>query len=66
MGIFEWYDKKAKQLRWTDIAFLKLGVAAFVLMIAKLWSPILSLDWYWYGLIFVLAYIKIMKKVFGK
>jgi len=31
---------------------------AFGLMIAKLWSPILYLDWYWYLIIALLAAIK--------
>ena len=28
------------------------------LLVAKLWGPILSLDWYWYGILTVLASIK--------
>jgi len=35
---------------------LKLCVAAFILVIAELWSPILSLEWYWYGIIFIVTY----------
>lgn len=64
MGFNQWLNKKARSLHWTDISFVKIAVAAFILMVAKLWSPILSLDWYWYGIIFVVAAIKPMCKVF--
>jgi len=41
-----------------DIRLSKLGGLAFGLMIAKLWEPILILDWYWYLIIALLAWIK--------
>ncbi len=57
MNFFEWANKKIGKLTWIDMGLTKLSVAAFVLMIAKLWTPLLSLDWYWYGLIFVVLAI---------
>jgi hypothetical protein len=57
MNFFEWINKKIGKLTWIDIGLTKLSVAAFVLMIAKLWTPLLSLDWRWYGLIFVVLAI---------
>ena len=51
-------DAKIKKLNRVDIGFIKLSVAGAILMIAKLWEPLLSLDWYWYAIIFVLAAIK--------
>ncbi len=59
-------DSKIKKLNWLDIQFIKLSVAGCILMIAKLWEPLLSLDWYWYAIIFVLAAIKPAYKVLGK
>jgi len=59
-------DSKIKKLNWVDIQFIKLSVAGCILMIAKLWEPLLSLDWYWYAIIFVLAAIKPVYKVLGK
>ena len=59
-------DSKIKKLNWLDIQFIKLSVAGCILMIAKLWGPLLSLDWYWYAIIFVLAAIKPVYKVLGK
>lgn len=66
MGFETWADSKIKKLHWIDIALVKLSVAGFVLMVAKLWEPLLSLDWYWYAIIFVLAAIKPMFKVYVK
>ncbi len=66
MSFGTWTDSRIKKCNWIDIQFLKLSIVGFVLMIAKLWKPLLSLDWYWYALIFVLAAIKPVSKVFGK
>jgi len=55
MSFITWLNSQAKKLDWVSVQLLKLSVAGFVLMIAKLWPPLLSLNWYWYGLIFVLA-----------
>ena len=66
MGIIFWADLQIKKFNWADIQFIKIAVFGFTLLLAKLWSPLLSLDWYWYVLIFVLAMIKLLFKVFGK
>jgi hypothetical protein len=47
-----------KKMSWHDISAVKLSMLAFTLLLAKLWPPILSLDWYWYAALFVLALIK--------
>ena len=43
---------------YIDIRLTGLVGLAFGLMIAKLWAPILYLDWYWYIIIALLAGIK--------
>ena len=43
---------------YIDIRLTGLVGLAFGLMIAKLWAPILYLDWYWYLIIALLAVIK--------
>ncbi|MDO9464067.1 MAG: hypothetical protein Q7J67_02040 [bacterium] len=58
MSFKTWADSKVKKLSWIDIKLIQLSVAGFVLMIAKLWEPLLSLNWYWYAVIAVLAAIK--------
>ena len=57
MNLFNWADKKMAKLTWIDMGLTKLAVAAFALMMAKVWPPLLSLDWYWYGLTWILLAI---------
>ncbi|MFT4297980.1 MAG: hypothetical protein ACMXX5_02200 [Candidatus Woesearchaeota archaeon] len=59
----KWADKKIKKLNCCDMQCIKIAVIGFTLMIAKLWEPILALNWYWYGLIMVLASIKPIVKM---
>ena len=66
MGLFSWADKKIKKLTVLDMALTKISVGAFVLMVAKLWEPLLSLDWYWYAGIWVLGVIIILSTLFKK
>ena len=66
MGLFSWADKKIKKLTVLDMALTKISVGAFVLMVAKLWEPLLSLDWYWYAGICVLGVIIILSTLFKK
>ena len=58
MSFRAWVNSKAKNLSWLDIKLTQLSAVGIALMIAKLWQPLLSLDWYWYAAIFVLAAIK--------
>jgi len=66
MSITSWADSKIKKFNWLDVQFVKIAVFGFTLLVAKLWSPLLSLDWYWYALIFALATLKLFCKVFSK
>lgn len=43
---------------WIDFGFIKIAVFAAALLFAKLWEPILSLDWFWYLIISVAAVIR--------
>jgi hypothetical protein len=45
---------------YIDIRLTGLAGLTFGLMIAKIWEPILYLDWYWYLIIALLAGIKPM------
>ena len=55
--------EKMKSLKadWIDVGFIKISVFAAALMIAKLWEPILSLDWYWYLIISIMTVIRPLK-----
>jgi len=63
MGLFSWINSRIKNIDMWDIGLIKLAVAAFVLMAAKLWSPLLSLDWYWYVLVVVAAAIRPVMRI---
>ena len=41
-----------------DVGLVKIAVIAATLLIAKLWQPILSLEWYWYLLVCLIAAVK--------
>jgi len=66
MSLITFWNKKNKKLNWADIGLIKFAVAAFILMIAKLWTPLLNLEWYWYGIIFVITAIRPMYKAYFK
>jgi hypothetical protein len=66
MGFMNWANSKVKNLDWIDVQMIKLSAFSFALLLAKLWEPILSLEWYWYGTILVLAAIKPMYDISGK
>ena len=66
MNFIKWINSRIRNMDYFDIQLIKLSVAGFVLMIAKLWEPILSLEWYWYALIFCLAAIRPLYRVFKK
>ena len=57
MRILRFFDEKVKYLRWFDISLIKLSSGAFILMVAKFYPVLLSLDWYWYLTISLLAAI---------
>ncbi|MDQ7816031.1 MAG: hypothetical protein RDU14_03335 [Melioribacteraceae bacterium] len=50
---------------WADVALLKVAVFAATLLVAKLWNPLLSLDWYWYFILWIVAAIKPLYAFFG-
>lgn len=62
MSLITFWDEKIKKMNTVDVGLIKISVAGFTLMLAKLWTPLLSLAWYWYGLIFLLAGIPVMYK----
>ena len=65
MNYCEWADQKVKKFGLWDYGFVKLAVVAFTLLIAKLVDSVLSLPWYVYGIIFLLAMIKPLIRVFS-
>jgi len=66
MSFGTWADSKVKNLGWVDVRLIQLSAMGFILTIAKLWKPLLSLDWYWYAIISVLAAIRPIYKALRK
>ncbi|MFH1360825.1 MAG: hypothetical protein ABIJ41_07355 [Candidatus Omnitrophota bacterium] len=66
MNFIAWLNEKIKKLTVWDISILKTCVMAFTLMVAKLWTPILKLEWYWYGAIFLVTYVYLIYKIYFK
>ena len=62
----QWANDLIKRFTCFDYALVKIGVFAFTLMLAKLWPAVLCLDWYWYGLVYLLVALYFMVKIFGK
>jgi len=58
MSLFAWADARISRLKWYDIGLIKVGVAAFVLMLATFWPALLQVDWYVYLIVAVLASIR--------
>ncbi len=66
MKTISWANSKIKKFNYIDIQLIKISVFGFTLVLAKIWSPLLSLDLYWYLLIFVLPTLFLAFKIFKK
>ena len=65
MTLMKWLDARVKRMTFMDIALLKICVAAFTLMIVKLWPVITTPHWGIFALLFLLAYAPIMQVHIG-
>lgn len=63
MKILKWAEYRAQNMKWYHYSALKICIASGMLLFAKLFPVLLSLDWYWYAGVFVVTYI-IMAKGF--
>ena len=66
MAFWNWIEARAARLTALDIGLLKLCVAAFVLMVAKLWPPLLTPNWTVFAAIFAVTYVPLMFKMLIK
>lgn len=62
----KWAEKKVEKLGFWGVKLKELAAAAIALMVAKLWMGLLHLDWYWYLVIFVVALIYPVVRMFKK
>lgn len=61
---FEWIEKRIKKMKWYDISLIKLSTALAILIVAKLWSPILSLGLHVYVVLFAVVTLLVVKRMF--
>jgi len=66
MSIFTWGNKKIQNLNVLSMGILKICLISLSLMIAVLVPQVLLLEWYWYGIIFLISYIYILVVIFKK
>lgn len=43
---------------WLDVGLTKIAVFGATLFLAKIWTPILGLEWYWYLILGIVASIR--------
>lgn len=56
MSLFSKMD--TYRIGWVDVALTKITVFFATLWLAKLWDPLLSLEWYWYLVLWILFAIR--------
>lgn len=65
-GLIKWSDKQIKKLDTKDMALTKIAVMFFMLTVAKIWPAILTLDWYYYAIPWMLLAIRPISKFLKK
>ena len=58
MGFIKWANSLVDEFDYFDMVLIKLATVAFTLMVARLWEPLLNLNWYWYGILFLILIIR--------
>jgi hypothetical protein len=58
MNFNQWANERAQRLGWIDMAFMKLAVAAFVLMLVQLVPALNAVSWEVYGLCFLIFAVR--------
>ena len=64
----KFFENALKKLKVVDITLIKLAVFFFTLFLFTVWSGfrnlVLSFDWYWYLILFVIFSVPVLKKVY--
>jgi len=64
-ALIRWVESKIKIFTIWDLVMIKISLISFSLLIAKLLPIVLSLEWYWYAMIFLAAYAWILSRMLG-
>lgn len=63
---FKWMNKQIKQFDWQDISLIKLSAFLFGVLLAKYWTALRNIEWYWLVGIIMLTAIPVAMKMFKK
>ena len=66
MGLIQLINSGKKKFTVIDVASDEIAMFAFAFIIAKYWSAVTALAWYWYVVIFVVFIIKPIMAMFKK
>ncbi|MBT4935701.1 hypothetical protein HOL21_02105 [Candidatus Woesearchaeota archaeon] len=58
MGLANLFNYKKKKFTLIDVASDEVAMVAFAFFVAKYWTAVTSLAWYWYVIVFVVFLIK--------
>jgi len=58
MGLFRYFDDRAKTLGIVDLKLVQAAMIFFALIIAKLFPRIMDVDIWWFVVLFVLCIIR--------
>ena len=61
----KWANERIHRMNWVDIGLLKVCVFTFALTIVQFVPQLLTIQWYWYGLIFIVTYLYLIIKIYG-
>lgn len=65
-GLIKSMDNKVKKMDIIDLSLTKFSVIFVTLAVAKLWPPILSINWYIYAILGVALAIRPLSNFFKK
>ena len=66
INFISWLKGRLQGFSWLDFALMKIALVGFGLMIAALWPTLQEVPWYWFGIVFLAAYIWLLGRIFGR
>jgi hypothetical protein len=70
MSLMSWMEGNIQKMKWYDMSLTKMSVMFFTLFLITIWDAfrvfVLSIEWYWYLVLFVLFALPVMIKMFSK
>lgn len=65
----KWTERLAKNAKWYDFSLFEMSVFSGTMLLLTIWPDFrriaLSIDWYIYLIVFIIATIPLLKKMFS-